>query len=276
VSLAVLMVVAIWLNRQPLLDIIMLGWMDQEQSHIFLAPAVAIWLLWLRRTRLRYVSFQPNLIGPVIVAGGWLLSWWGFESGTQIAWHGGALITLLGVLLSYTGLAPLWLFAPVFAVFAFMLPVPGALRHAIAHPMQQYATSFTHSMLELLGVIAVKSGNVLTINGQQVAVGEACNGMRMVFALTLIVYAFAFGTPLRPSSRLVVIALSPFIAMLCNVIRLVPTSLIYGYGSVEFAQTFHDVAGWVMLPIALLMLMWVLRTIKWLEFPVTSFRLASQ
>ena len=30
------------------------------------------------------------------------------------------------------------------------------------------------------------------------AVGEACNGMRLVFALGLVVYAFAFGTPLRP------------------------------------------------------------------------------
>ena len=70
--------------------------------------------------------------------------------------------------------------------------------------------------------------------------------------------------------------LSPAIAMVCNVLRLVPTSLIFGYGDNEFARQFHDYAGWVMLPVAMVMLALVLRTIRWLEFPVTQLRLASQ
>ncbi|MCA9296664.1 MAG: hypothetical protein KC983_09100 [Phycisphaerales bacterium] len=45
--------VAIWLQRQPLLDIIQIGRNDQEQSHIGLAPLVALYLMWLRRSRLR-------------------------------------------------------------------------------------------------------------------------------------------------------------------------------------------------------------------------------
>jgi exosortase/archaeosortase family protein len=64
--------------------------------------------------------------------------------------------------------------------------------------------------------------------------------------------------------------------MLCNVMRLVPTSLIFGYGSTDTAQRFHTLAGWVMLPIALGILALVLRTIRWLEFPVNQMRLASQ
>ena len=106
------------------------------------------------------------------------------------------------------------------------------------------------------------------------------NGLAMAFtvafALTLVVYAFAFGTPLRPSTRVVLLVCSPLVAMLCNVIRLVPTSIIFGYGSVEAAERFHDAAGWVMLAVALVILAGVLRTIRWLEFPVTSFRLANQ
>jgi exosortase len=268
--------VAIWLQRQPLLDIIQIGRNDQEQSHIFLAPLVAVYLMWLRRSRLRSLMVEPSLIGPAVVIIGWLVSWWGFRSGAQIAWHGGAVATLLGALLSMTGMAPLHRFGPVFLVLIFMLPVPGEIRHRIALPLQNMATVVTHSMLEFFGVSAVRSGNVLVINGEQVAVGEACNGMRMVFALTLVVYAFAFGTPLRTGTRIVLLLLSPIVAMVCNVIRLVPTSLMYGYGNAEFAQSFHDLAGWVMLPVALAILAVVLRTIRWLEFPVTTFRLASQ
>jgi exosortase len=274
--LAGILGVAVWLLRQPLWDIVSIGLRDEEQSHIFLAPAVAVWLLWLRRSRLRQVLVQPSLLGVLIVGIGWFLSWWGFESGTQIAWHGGALAVLLGVFLSFTGLTPVRRLAPVFAVLVFALPIPGVIRHQVALPLQELATTVTHAMLELFGVAAVKSGNVLIINGEQVAVGEACNGMRMVFALGLVVYAFAFGTPLKPSTRAVLLALSPLVAMLCNVIRLVPTSLIFGYGDTEIAEQFHDLAGWVMLPVALVILAGVLRTIKWLEFPVTTYRLASQ
>ena len=274
--LTLLLGAGVWAHRQPLADMVAIGVRDEEQSHIFIAPLVALWLLWLRRSRLRSVALNPSLFGPLVVGLGWLVSWWGFDAGVQVAWHGGAIVTLVGILLSFTGLIPLRLFAPVFVVLAFSLPIPGTIRLALALPLQQLATSVTYAMLELVGVGVIKSGIVLIINGEQVAVGEACNGMRMVFALGLVVYAFAFGTPLKPSTRAVIILLSPLVAIACNVIRLVPTSLIFGYGDPKTAQTFHDLAGWVMLVVALAALIGVLRMIRWLEFPVTSYRLASQ
>ncbi len=275
-QLALLLGIGVWLHRQPLADMFHIGLRDEEQTHIFLAPLVACWLLWLRRSRLRYVMVHPSYLGLLIAALGWLLSWWGFETGTQVAWHAGALMSLLGIVLSMTGMTPVHSLAPVFAVLVFMLPIPGEIRHRIALPLQDLATGVTHGVLEFIGVSAIRSGNVIIINGEQVAVGEACNGMRMVFALSLVVYAFAFGTPLRPGTRAVLLLASPLIAIICNVIRLVPTSLIYGYGNSDAAQRFHDLAGWVMLPVAMLMLAGVLRTIRWLEFPVTELRLASQ
>jgi exosortase len=273
-QLGLLLATAAWLHRQPLLDIIGIGLRDAEQSHVFLAPIVAAWLLWLRRSRLRQIKVQGSFAGVAIAAGGWLLSWWGFERGVQVAWHGGALLSLVGVLLSFTGLLPLRRLAPVFVVLLFMLPIPGVVRHQVAWTLQEMATAVTHAMLEVIGVGAVRSGNVLVINGEQVAVGEACNGMRLVFALSLVVFAFAFGSPLRPGTRILLVALSPLVAMVCNVVRLVPTSLIYGYGDPDVARQFHDLAGWVMLFVALVILAGVLRMIRWLEFPVTSYRLA--
>lgn len=274
--LVVMLLVGIGINWQPLWDIIRIGMHDPEQSHIFLAPIVALWLLWLRRSRLRSIILRPSIVGPAIVIAAYLISWWGFESGTQIAWHGGAVLTLIGLIISLTGTTPLMRLAPVFAVLLFMLPVPGELRHRLAYPMQELATGVTYAILEFVGVSVLRSGNMLIINGEQVAVGEACNGMRMVFALTLVVYAFVFGTPLKPGTRVALLVLSPLIAMMCNVVRLVPTSLIFGYGSSDLAQSFHDIAGWIMLPIALFILIGVLRTFRWLDFPVTRFRLASQ
>ena len=266
--------VGAWCLRAALADIWGVAIHNEEQSHILLAPFVAAWLFWLRRSRLRALHLKPSLWGPVVAALGWVMSWLGFEFGVEIAWHLGSLICLLGCIISLTGLTILWQYGPAFAAFLFLIPVPGTIRQLIAVPLQAMATAVTQGVLELAGVPAVRLGHVLVINGEQVAVGEACNGMRMVFALTLIVYAFAFSAPLRMSVRVVLIGLSPLAALVSNVIRLVPTALFFGYGDLKQAQAFHNIAGWVMLPVAFIMLIAVLRLIRWIELPVTPFRLA--
>jgi exosortase len=268
--------VAFWVNREPFLDILTIGLRDEEQSHLFLVPFIAAWLFWLRRSRLRYVRVRPSFIGPACVVVGMIMSWWGFNTYTDIAWHAGAGLTVLGALFSFTGLEPVRQFLPVFGVLVFALPVPGVIRLPIAQSLQTLATQVTQATLELVGVPATRLGNVLDINGQQIAVGEACNGMRMVFAFGLVVYAFVFSTPLKLNTRLILLALSPVVALVCNVIRLVPTSLIYGYGPADRAEWFHDVTGWVMLPVALIALVAALRLFTWLELPVSQFRLAGQ
>ena len=277
IALLLLMLgVCVWTHRTPLHDVVDIGLTDEEQSHIFLVPFITAWLLWLRRGRVRWVRFRPSPWGLLMVAAGYVMSWWGFETGTQIAWHAGAGLSILGVLISLTGLEPLRQFAPAIGVLVFALPVPGTIRQVIAIPLQALATAVTQAMLELFGVASTRLGSVLVINGEQIAVGEACNGMRMVFAFFLVVYAFAFSTPLKLSTRLVLLGMSPVIALVCNVIRLVPTSLIFGYADAGRAEWFHDLTGWVMLPLALIVLVSILRLFKWLEFPVTPFRLALQ
>ena len=272
----VLLALAAIVNYQPLLDILHIGISDEEQSHIFLVPVIAVWLLWLRKSRLRQVRFQPSFVGPGLIAAGTAMSWWGFNSGTQIAWHAGVGVVFVGVVVSMAGMEPLRQFAPVFGVLVFALPVPGVVRQALAIPLQSLATAVTQSTLELVGVASTRLGSVLIVNDQQIAVGEACNGMRMVFAFFLVVYAFAFSVPLKLSSRLVLLAISPVVALLCNVIRLVPTSLIYGYGTAHTAEGFHDWTGWIMIPFALAALVALLKLFRWLELPVMSLRLATQ
>ena len=272
--LALVVGLAFWLVRTELGDILRVAQKDGEQSHILLAPLVAAWLLYLRRGRLKFVRYRPSLLGLGMILLAWGMIWFGYETDTIILQHVGALALILGAVLSVFGTMVLRQFLPVVVVFIFFVPIPGTVRLFITLPLQKMAATVTHLMLDLVGVSSELVGNALIINGAQVAVGEACNGMRMVFALTLVVYAFVFSVPLRVSAKRWLLILSPFVALLCNVIRLVPTSMVYGYGSVTAAEQFHDLAGWVMLPIALGLMVTVLRLLDWLELPVRQWRLA--
>jgi len=165
-------------------------------------------------------------------------------------------------------------FLPAIIAILFVVPVPGRVRQRIAIPMETTTAAVTQHVYETLGLSIERSGNTLSLNGHEVDIVEACNGLRMVVALTLVSYAFAWGTPLRWYVRLIVLALSPISAILCNVVRLVPTVYLYGYHPGEFAGRFHDLSGWVMLFVSFFMLMGVIRLLRWALVPVNHYVLA--
>ena len=265
-----------WATRTAWADIFFIASKDEEASHIYLVPFVAAWMVWARRSRLRFCTPTGTIVGPIIVVLGWIASVVGYNHAMQSLWHAGAVAVVVGCILSVLGKNVLFRFFPAFAVLIFLVPVPSSIRQAIAVPLQTATAVATQALLETFGVPIERSGNMLTINGHNVTVAEACNGMRMVFALILVSYAFAYSMPLRDSVRVLVLAASPLAAIVCNVIRLIPTVWLFGYRSHGVATSFHDVSGWVMLPIAFFMLLGIMRLLRWALVPVSRYNLAFQ
>ena len=165
-------------------------------------------------------------------------------------------------------------FAPAVLVAFAAVPIPGTLRLALAEPLQNFASGLATAVLDLAGVSAVRTGNTIEINGVLVAVGEACNGMRLLIPLGLVIYTFVFSLPLRPVMRGFLLLSSIPVALLCNVVRLVPTAIAYGYLPSQ-ATLIHDVGGWIMLPAAIFILIGLLRLIEWIDIPVSRWRLVT-
>ncbi len=255
-------------------DILHIAWRDQEASHIFLVPLVVFYLIWVRQRRFRHVHIGATWVGPLIVGMGWGFYTVGDIGVWQSVWHGGAIMIAVGCFLTIMGTAVLRAFLPAFMVLVFLIPVPGRLRYRIALPMQNATARVTESIFETLEVPVVRTGNLLKINGVDVAIAEACNGLRMVFALVLVCYAFAFGNPLRGYARFLILLASPLAAIVCNVIRLIPTVYVYGNYSSELADGFHSASAWVMLFVAFLLLLGILRMMRWAILPVYRFTLA--
>jgi exosortase len=257
VALAVAVTSDIWA------DIFAIATRDEESSQVLLVPLVVAWLVWVRRDRWRDCRVRQTWIGPPLVAVGWLLSTIGYHHAIQSFWHGGAVLVAVGCFLTVVGSDLLRRFLPVFVVLVFLIPVPGMARQQIAIPLQAVTAQLTQIACEILGFDVGRTGNVLNLNGVDVEVAEACNGMRMVFALILVSFAFAYGTKMPNYARLLIVLGSPLAAVLCNVIRLIPTVWLYGNLPEQVAVRFHDMSGWVMLPIAFLLLLGFTRLVRW-------------
>lgn len=274
VALAVLMALGIAATFDAWRDIFRIVCKDEESSHIWLVPVIAAWLVWRRRGRLRRCAPTGLLLGPILIVLGGLLYMAGAVYLIQSPWHAGAVLLLIGCMLSVLGKDTLVQLAPAFVVLIFLVPVPGRLRQQIAIPLEGLTAQTTQFCCEILGLPVERQGTVLQINGVDVAIEEACNGLRMVFSLTLVSYAIAFSSPLKNSIRLGMIAASPLLAIVFNVLRLVPTVWLYGYFPITTANHFHDISGWLMPPAAFLTLLGLVRLLRWAMVPVTRFTLA--
>ena len=256
-------------------DIMDIAWNDEEYSHILLVPLVAVWMVWVRRMRFRYCRATGTGLGVLMAAFGWAVSSYGFHEGHQSLWHGGAVLVVIGCVLSVLGKQALFQFLPAVAVLVFVVPVPGMIRQQIAIPLQTWTAQITEVILEVAGIPVDRSVNWLTVNGKPLEIAEACNGLRMVWPLILMSYAFSFGLPLRNSVRFVLLLASPLSAIFCNVVRILPTVWVYSRYDDDVGLKFHDVSGWLMLPIAFLLLLGIIKMLDWALVPVRRYTLAS-
>jgi exosortase len=275
VAATVMAVIGIVVTKAAWADIYLIASKDEEYSHIYLVPFVAGWMVWVRRLRFRHCKPVGTGVGVLVAALGWAISSYGFYQGHQSLWHGGSIVVVIGCVLSVLGKHVLFRFFPAVAVLIFMVPVPGMIRQKIAIPLQTWTAQISQIALEIFGVSVERSVNLLRVNGMDVNIVEACNGLRMVFALILVSYAFSFGLPLRNSVRFLVLLASPLAAIFCNVVRILPTIWLYGFQSKRVGDLFHDYSGWLMLPISFLILLGIIKMLRWAMIPVMRYTLAS-
>ena len=245
-------------------DWAMLSYQDPEHSHVFLVVPFGAAILYVNRHKFAQMRPQAGAswAGPLVVLAGLLMAYDGYHHHRRAFFHMGPVLIALGGAITALGHRVLLKFWQASLLLAFIVPMPNTLRLRIAFPLQTWMASITETVVNGLGQEVVRQGNSLWINGQLVNVVESCNGLRLVWTLILVAWLFAFVTPIKTWVRWTVVLLSPLVALVCNVVRLVPTLYLHGHASKATADTFHDVAGWCMIPLSFFMLMGVISLIE--------------
>lgn len=260
---------------EALADLLARGAGQVDQGYIVLAPIAALYLVLVRRTQLRVgLGRAGSGIGLVVVGLGLLLSRVGQSQGVLVAWHAGPLVAFVGAAICWFGRHAVARLAPAIGALFFVVPVPGAIRQYLAQPLQQFAATMAAWLMGGLGLDVVLSGNTIIVNGVSVAVGEACNGMRLFMPLAIVMYAFAFSIPLGGPARAGLLVMCAPVALICNVLRLAVAAVAFGYFG-DYGEPVHDLMGWLMIPASILVLVGLLRMVEWLDISPLRYRLAS-
>jgi exosortase len=246
---------------------------DPNYSHGKLVIPIALFILW---RRLSDTTVQPST--TTVPA-----PWWGwvfliailavraiaFES--YMRWVETATLVPAIACLTWTfGSWPLLRRAwPAIVFLVFLLPLPPAVNDFIALPLQRIAATGSCFLLQLSGLWAIQEGNVIhlaTPHGPMpLDVALACNGLRMLMTMAATITATIILIPLPTWKRITLLFSTVPIAMLSNIIRIVATGwcyyLITGPKAKEWA---HDASGWLMMPLALLLVWLELQLLSWL------------
>jgi exosortase len=237
---------------------------SDDYSAGLLVPFLAAYILWVRRQELASVPVKPAIIGGIAafafaqtVRGVGLYKLYGSLEMLSVVLSAAAIVTLL------FGWRLLRKLVAILVFLCLMLPWPHRIQTKIGLPLQGWATDSAVFCLELIGHEVRQDGNVIVMGETQVAVAEACNGLRMVTAFLVIGGLVALLVKRTGWEKLIVLASSLPIALLCNTLRLTITAILYKIIEDEnVRKLLHDLGGYAMMPLALALVvgeLWLMR-----------------
>lgn len=235
---------------------------DPQYSHGWLVPLFSAYLLYRRRAQVPAAGFRPRWWGLAVVLAAVALRGLGYALYQPWLDAVSLLVCVGGVAATVGGWPAVKWAGPAVLFLAFMIPLPFRLQFALGGSLQSVATAASTYLLQTAGVPAIAEGNVILLSETRIGVVEACNGLSMLVTFFALAAGFALLIDRHWLYAAAMAAAAVPIAVAANVLRITVTGLLYEANQNKIAQVvFHDVAGWLMMPLGvglLFALLWFL------------------
>ncbi|MBN1441282.1 MAG: exosortase/archaeosortase family protein [Planctomycetes bacterium] len=275
-AVLILLAAGVILTSRAWTDIVRRAFHDPSFMYVFMVPAVFVWLVYVRRLRLRRCRPRRQYVGYIFLLAGAAGHLTGIRLEIDFLNHLGAMIGVIGCFLAIYGTDFLRSFAPAFIVLMVLVPLPAPVRGRVASTLELMTVGGFRWLSEVTGVPATGWGEFMTADGAHLSIQAALDLYCMAGATFLLATAFAFGQPFRGYVRMGILLSVPLLLVVCNSVRLI----LFSWGgsmvsAAPYGLLFH-VSIWCMLLLELLLLNGMILVIRSTSVPVTQFRLAYQ
>ena len=228
---------------------------DSNYSHGFLIPFLAGYLIYDRRDQLSKLSFKKNDLGLIILCLGLLFFIFGTAASEYFSVRLSFIVVIIGIVIFNLGtqvFKNIWF--PLIFLF-FMLPLPYIIYYNITFPLQQYSSQIAAIILKSFGIPLILQGNIIHLQNYSLEVVEACSGLRSLMTLSALSAAIAYMIIRRPLPGMILLALTPPIAILANVGRIFMSAIVAIAISPKLAEgVFHELSGLLIFLIGLIII----------------------
>jgi exosortase D (VPLPA-CTERM-specific) len=222
-------------------------WIDApEYSHGLLIPPVAAFLVWQQKDRLERVDFSGSFWGVALVLLGGFLLLLGQLSTVYTVVQYAYLVTLYGLVLSFTGPKGFRLLAMPLLILFFMIPLPQFVLANLSTKLQLLSSQLGVAFIRLFDISVFVEGNVIDLGGYKLQVAEACDGLRYLFPLMTLGFLMAYFYKGAAWKRVTLFLSSIPITVLMNSFRVGTIGVMVEHWGISMAEGFlHEFQGWV-------------------------------
>ena len=233
-----------------------------DYSHGYLVIPFALVLGWLRKESMPGFSPGFSIFGLGVIGLAVAMRWFGDAYFYPVIGNNSLVLWAIGAVWFMFGARFLWWALPSLLFLGFMVPLPSRFSDVLSGTLQRIATIMSTWMLQLFGQPALAEGNTISLGDHMLEVAQACSGLRIFVGIMALAFFVVFMARRRWWQNAAVVASILPIALVANTLRIVFTGLFMEwYPGEETEQLAHDVAGWVMIPLAVAMFaafMWYL------------------
>lgn len=219
---------------------------NPEYSHCVLIPPIAAFLIWQQKDRLELIRFEGSWWGVgLVVLGGALLVMGQLATIYTLVQYA-YLVTLYGLVLSFTGRRAFRVIAVAMLILAFMIPLPQFFLYNLSTKLQLLSSELGVWFMRLFGISVFVEGNVIDLGGYKLQVAEACDGLRYLFPLMTLSFLMAHFYKGALWKRILVFLSSMPITILMNSWRIGTIGVMVEHWGIGMAEGFlHEFQGWM-------------------------------
>jgi exosortase len=247
--------VVIW-SYWPSLIVLSRIWKTADYSSGQLVLFVALFLVWHERRTLAQCPLSPVWsTGLALLFLGFGFRLYGFLFARPSIENYSIVFVIAGLVLFVAGWRVFRCVVWILLFLFLMFPFPGSVHNLISGPLQTMATVGSVFVMEAFFNVS-RQGNTMVLNDTlHLGVEEACSGLRMLTAFIMVAAFIAYMVKRHRWQKTVLLFSSIPVALVCNIVRIVVTAVLMLYASAELAQKFfHDFAGLIMMPAAVMLL----------------------
>ena len=231
-------------------------WVNNDNySHGFLVPPIAIFMIWHKRKTLTDLETKPTFWGLVILTAGLSLFLAGNIGAELFTMRLSIVVTIFGLTVFLFGVSIGREAAiPIFYLI-FMIPLPIIVWNQIAFPLQLFSARISAEVISAIGIPVLRNGNILELYNTTLEVVDACSGLRSLASLLALAAAFAYIASLRKPNKWILFLSAVPIAISVNILRLTVTAILAQNIGPEASNGFlHEFSGLLIFGVAIMLL----------------------
>jgi len=218
----------------------------EGSSHGVFVPLLSLYFLWRKRSHLREIEPNYEIIPGLVLAAGGLLLFLLVRAHDYFFWESFSFIVVLaGFVTCFFGKKIFKeILFPIFFLIC-MIPIPEHLYYAISVWVRQAAMEIFIHALAITNVPFFREGIFLHLPDTVLRVGLDCSGMRYLLSYFVFGIAYAYLYRSRLRERILLVCLTIPISLLASALRLTVITLLAYYIGPHMAEHWpHILTSW--------------------------------